>query len=96
MKNKLTLITGASSGIGKAYAEHLASLNYGLILVARRKDVLNTVAADIKKKNSVKIETVPVDLSESTGAKQIRELIDSGMKPDALIHAAGFGTRDVL
>lgn len=96
MKNKLALITGASSGIGKAYAQHLASLNYDLILVARRKDVLNTVAEDIKKKTSVKIETLPVDLSESTGIKQIRELVDSGMKPDALIHSAGFGTRGMF
>ena len=93
MENKLSLITGASSGIGKAYAEFLASLGNDLILVARRENVLNQIAGKIKETFKVNVTCCPADLSGHEGVMKVKEMIESGMKPGVLINAAGFGTR---
>ena len=53
------LITGASSGIGRDIARYLASLNYDLILVARREDRLKELQEDIK---NVKVDIISTDL----------------------------------
>jgi NADP-dependent 3-hydroxy acid dehydrogenase YdfG len=62
--SKIILITGASSGLGKATAEKFAAGGWDLILTARRKEQLATVANDIKKKYGVKILSLVFDVQD--------------------------------
>ncbi len=70
----LALVTGASSGIGKAFAQRLASMGHDLIIVARRRDRLEDLAASLP---SVKVQVVAADLSTDAGIDTIAELCAS-------------------
>ncbi|MDX1692409.1 MAG: SDR family NAD(P)-dependent oxidoreductase [Ketobacteraceae bacterium] len=59
------VITGASSGIGKALAFEFASRGYNLGLIARRKEVLEEIKADIENANQVQVEVAPCDVADS-------------------------------
>ena len=67
------LVTGASSGIGKAFAGLLAAQGLNLVLVARRKKALDQIAQDLKNKYPIQIKTVQADLSEPTSILAIDE-----------------------
>jgi short-subunit dehydrogenase len=86
------LITGASSGIGEAYAGKLASLGYGLILVARRRDRLEAVAAEMQSKYSVSACVLPCDLSTDEGIALVEDKIKQSADLAVLVNNAGFGT----
>ena len=58
------LITGASAGIGEEFAKRFASEKMNLVLVARRKERLDKLAADLKSKHGVEIVTVQADLAD--------------------------------
>ena len=64
--NKLgtALITGASTGIGAAYADRLARRGYDLILVARNKAALEKLAASLAAQTRVRIQALPADLTK--------------------------------
>ena len=80
------LITGASSGIGREMAYYLASLNYDLILVARREDRLK----EIKEKVKTNVKIIPLDLEKE---ENVFKLYDLTKKENIymLINNAGFG-----
>ena len=84
---KTALITGASSGIGKAFAKELAKNNINLILVARRENLLNKLRTDLENEN-INISVFSLDLT-----KDIDKLCQTikTYKPDILINSAGFG-----
>jgi short-subunit dehydrogenase len=83
------LVTGASSGLGMAYAERLAQDGYNLILVARRRDRLEDLAARLKR-SSVEADVVVADLTDTKGlsAVEARAASDEGIT--LLINNAGF------
>jgi len=67
------LVTGASSGIGEAFARRLAEVGMNLVLVARRADRLRQLADDLQSQHSVSTRVVPVDLSQDNFLSAIEQ-----------------------
>ena len=87
-----TLITGASSGIGEAFARKLASLGRNVFLVARSEEKLIALCNELGRTNSVRAHYLPLDLSEpDVPAKLFAETEKRGLTIDLLINNAGFG-----
>jgi hypothetical protein len=87
------LITGASSGIGRGFAELFARDGWRPILVARSADGLNSLAEDLKARFAVDAVAIPVDLAQTGSAERLFEEIERrGIAVDALVNNAGFGT----
>ena len=92
MTRKLCLITGASAGIGEAFAELLAQMGYDLAITARRADKLQEIAIRIEEKWGAKVLVIAADLSKSGAVDEILAKIKaSGRVVDALINNAGYG-----
>ncbi len=86
------LVTGASSGIGRAFARALARKGTNLVLVARRRDRLERVATEIGTQSGVKVMVVPLDLSRQGSAVELFETVTGqGHEIDLLVNNAGFG-----
>ena len=90
--NKTTLITGASSGIGKETAYVYAKNGYHLILVARRLENLEAIKKDIENNTKVKVTIFSMDLSKLDSAEELyKKVTTANLKVDVLINNAGFG-----
>lgn len=87
----LALITGASAGLGMEYARQLSLKGYDLILVARRKEKLDSLAAELMAKHGNRIETLKADLSQIEGIKSVEEYITAHPSLQMLINNAGYG-----
>ncbi|MGH7864429.1 MAG: SDR family NAD(P)-dependent oxidoreductase, partial [Candidatus Binataceae bacterium] len=88
------LITGASSGFGEEFARQLARRKYDLVLTARRKDRLATVAAEAKGLGAPNTTVIAADLSTAKTPRDIhRQLSEAKITVDYLVNNAGFGTR---
>lgn len=86
------LVTGASAGIGKSYAEHLARTGRDLVLVARRADRLETLARELSDATQVEVEVLPADLGTDAGVAAVAARIDEG-GIDMLVNNAGYASR---
>ena len=92
MTRKLCLITGASSGIGAAFAETYAAHGYDLVLTARRADRLAANAAGLQARHGIAAHVIVQDLSAADAVPRIAErLAEGGLAVDALVNNAGFG-----
>ena len=90
LKGKNVLITGASAGIGKAIAENFAENSANLILVARRKDKLDSLSTNLRNKYKINIVTLNVDIRSFDKIESaIKSLPDGFRKIDILINNAG-------
>jgi short-subunit dehydrogenase len=83
------LITGASSGIGEAFARRLAADGCHLILVARRKDRLEAVAAELADAHSVAVRVVQADLIDPDGLSAVEAVVRETPGLDLLVNNAG-------
>jgi len=83
------LITGASSGIGADFARQLAQRGYDLVLVARRRDRLQTLADESSSSAGASSEVVVADLVKQEGLDHVRARVDKG-DVELLINNAGF------
>lgn len=92
---KYTLITGASSGLGKEYALACADKNENLILVARRESLLLELKASLKDL-SVDVVVLPFDLSQKEAAFELLTQIPSDIFINKVINNAGFGNHGVF
>lgn len=92
MDRRLALVTGASAGIGAAFARILASHGYDLALTARRADRLDKLAEEISLRYGVEALTVTADLAEPEAPGHILDFLTAhGRMVDALVNNAGYG-----
>ncbi|MGH8835641.1 MAG: SDR family NAD(P)-dependent oxidoreductase [Actinomycetes bacterium] len=85
------LITGASSGIGAAFAAALAARKHDLVLVARDEQRLAVVAQSATEKHRVAAEVLPADLTDPMARGRVEERLRASEKPiDLLVNNAGF------
>ncbi len=91
-QGKWALITGASAGIGTAFAHALAQRGSHLILVARRADRLNALAQSLRAQYQVDVDTIALDLAPVNAAQQLFDQVQTrGRRIDLLINNAGIG-----
>ncbi len=90
---KATLITGASGGIGEAFARRLARKGHNLFLVARSEDKLRSICDELQTKHNISAAFTAVDLIEPEADKRVFECTEEqGIEVDWLINNAGFGS----
>lgn len=90
---KTTLITGASSGIGEAFARKLAALGHDLLLVARSEEKLITLCSELGRLNNIRTQFVAMDISTPEAPAQLfAETQKRELEIDLLINNAGFGS----
>lgn len=90
MSQRTVMITGASSGIGRATARLLAEKGYDLILAARREDILTQDAAAWEEEYGVTVRVYPLDVTKRAMVERVCEqIVTSGALPDVLINNAG-------
>lgn len=93
MAREVTLITGASSGIGEALARRVAHDGRHVALVARRGDRLEAVAAKLRDDHGVEAHVVAADLAKPGAAAALAQEVERrGLVVDWLVNNAGFGT----
>jgi uncharacterized protein len=85
------LVTGASAGIGQAFAEHLARDGYDLVLVARRTERLNELGKRLHEDHGVDVKVESRDLGSPNDLTALCDRVGSGPALDLLVNNAGFG-----
>jgi short-subunit dehydrogenase len=92
MKGMLAVITGASSGLGAAFARNLAARGYDLLLIARREDRLQSIAWEIGEQYHVRADILAADLTDDAGLASAAARILNAADLGLLVNNAGFGT----
>lgn len=94
MTRRLCLVTGASAGIGQAFARIFASHGYDVALTARRGERLEALAEEIRLRYGVETLALPADLADAGACdKLIEALTANGREVSALVNNAGYGLR---
>ena len=94
MNYGFALITGASRGLGMAFARALAERHCNLVLVARSAEPLHALANELRNSTPVSVVTIQIDLSVLGAVQSLTEQLSNGEIPiDLLVNNAGFGLR---
>lgn len=89
---RLALVTGASAGIGRAFAQVLAERGFGLVVTARRADRLHALARDLTARHGVPVHVLADDLADPAAPERLVAAIHGqGLQVDVLINNAGYG-----
>ncbi|TCO65953.1 SDR family NAD(P)-dependent oxidoreductase [Actinocrispum wychmicini] len=87
------LITGASAGIGAEFARLFAADGHDLVLVARRRAKLETLADQLRDAHGIDVSVIAADLSDPTEPARVHaEMTQAGIEVEFLVNNAGFGT----
>jgi short-subunit dehydrogenase len=87
------LITGASAGLGLEYAKLFAADGHDVVLVARRRDRLEALAAQLHQAHGIKAHVIAADLGDADGPRRVIDDVQRlGVEIDFLVNNAGFGT----
>jgi len=95
-RGRRALVTGASAGIGAAFAEALAGRGMELVLTARREERLREMAEHLTARHGVRCETVTVDLAEDGGPERLWQAAVAGGPVHLLVNNAGFGAQGLF
>lgn len=91
---KTALITGASSGIGKEFAQFHAERGGNLVIVARREEKLNALKTELENRYSIQVTVIAQDLTDPDAAETVYNKVQqAGIEINYLINNAGFGGR---
>ncbi|QDE38372.1 SDR family oxidoreductase [Luteibacter pinisoli] len=95
--NRRALITGASAGIGEAFARELARRGFDVVLTARRTDRLESIAAELRERHAIEAVVAPLDLARADAAEALVAALDAqGLHIDVLVNNAGYGLTGYL
>lgn len=89
---RLAVVTGASAGIGRAFAERLARDAWDLVLVARRRERLDELAEKLRAAHDRRVDVLAADLTAPDGLRALEERIAAEPTLELLVNNAGFGT----
>jgi short-subunit dehydrogenase len=93
-RKKTALITGASSGIGEAFADAFAAEGFDLVITARREERLRAVADRIHREHDSRVDVMPCDLTDQGAPARLCAAVEERrLTIDALVNNAGFGAR---
>ncbi len=88
---RTALVTGASAGIGAAFAHVFAAEGFDLVLTARRRDRLEVLAAELAGRHGIKVQVIPADLADPTTPRRLEtEVAAAAVAVDALVNNAGY------
>ena len=89
----VALVTGASSGLGREFAEQLAARGHDLVLVARHRERLEEAASAMRAAHGVVVETLIADLRDRAELQRVADRVADADRPvDLLVNNAGFGS----
>lgn len=92
LKGKRALVTGASSGIGAAFAKQLAARGADVVIAARRQAELDALAETLRKAHGVTVDVIAIDLGTAGAAAELFARTEGAGTPiDIVINNAGFG-----
>jgi short-subunit dehydrogenase len=95
-RDSLAVVTGASAGIGRVFAERFAQRGFHLVLVGRDAARLETIAGRLSRDHRVKARAIAADLSTEAGIERVASELGEGERVGALVNNAGFGTKGRL
>jgi len=88
--SKTAVITGATSGIGAAYARRLAKDGYDLVITGRRKEIIQKLADELTKQYSIKVEVIIAELSNDNDFQKLVDVVKTKEDIEILINNAGY------
>ena len=95
-ERRLAVITGASAGLGKVFAQKLAAQGFDVVLVARDAQRLEVLAAELAAAHGIHAEAWPADLGNRDAVNGIVARLKAAPRVDMLVNNAGFGTQGAL